>query len=140
MTPGNRMIAGTKLAMEDQPRMLIKEPLEVECRKFYVWYANVEAHGHLGSCPGYALLIWAAPLCAKECWACVAQRSTEPEHCQGGDGVLRDVRGLRCGGWWPAAVSRGCAAAGAASAAHCGADRRPCDFGPVAPRTLCRRW
>ena len=45
--------------------------------------------------------------CAKQCWARVAQRSTEPEHCQGGDGVLRDVRGLRCGGWWPAAVSRG---------------------------------
>ena len=33
----------------------------------------------------------------------LAQRSTEPEHCQGGDGVLRDVRGLRCGGWWSAA-------------------------------------
>ena len=33
-----------------------------------------------------------APLCAKECWARVAQRSTEPEHCQGGGGVLRDVR------------------------------------------------
>ena len=53
-----------------------------------------------------------APLCAKEWWARVAQRSTEPEHCQGVDGVLRDVRGLRCGGWWPAAVSRGGAAAG----------------------------
>ena len=51
------MIAETKLAIEDQPRMLIKEPLEVECRKFYVLYANIEAHGHMGSCPGYALLI-----------------------------------------------------------------------------------
>ena len=52
------MIAETKLAKEDQPRMLIKEPLEVECRKFYVWSVNIEAHGHMGSCPGYALLIW----------------------------------------------------------------------------------
>ena len=52
------MIAETKLAIEDQPRMLIKEPLEVECRKFYVWSVNIEAHGHMGSCPGYALLIW----------------------------------------------------------------------------------
>ena len=38
------MIAETKLA--DQPRMLIKELLEVECRKFYVWSVNIEAHGH----------------------------------------------------------------------------------------------
>ena len=51
-----------------------------------------------------------------------------------GDGVLRDVRGLRCGGWGSAAVSCGCAAAGAASAAHREADRRPCAGGPVAPR------
>ena len=52
------MIAETKLATEDQPRMLVKEPLEVECGKFYVLYANTEAHGHMGSCPGYALLIF----------------------------------------------------------------------------------
>ena len=52
------MIEETKLALEDQPRMLVKEPLEVECRKFYVWSMNIEAHGHMGSCPGYALLIW----------------------------------------------------------------------------------
>ena len=32
--------------------------LEVECGKLCVLYANVEAHGHMGSCPGYALLIW----------------------------------------------------------------------------------
>ena len=75
-----------------------------------------------------------APLCAKECWARVAQRSTEPEDCQGGDGVLRDVRGLRCGGWGSAAVSCGCAAVGAASAAHREADRRPSARGPAAPR------
>ena len=37
------------------PRMLAKKPLEVACRHFYVWSANIEAHGHMGSCPGYAL-------------------------------------------------------------------------------------
>ena len=52
------MIAETKLAIEDQPKMLINELLEVECRKFYVLLANIEALGHMGSCPGYALLIW----------------------------------------------------------------------------------
>ena len=52
------MIREIKLAIEDQPRMLIREPLEVECRKFYVWSVSIEAHGHMGSCPGYALLIW----------------------------------------------------------------------------------
>ena len=35
---------------------------------------------------------------------------------------------------WPAAVSRGCAAARAGSAAQREADRRPCAFGPVASR------
>ena len=52
------MIREIKLTIEDQPRMLIREPLDVECRKFYVWSVNIEAHGHMGSCPGYALLIW----------------------------------------------------------------------------------
>ena len=42
--------------VEDQPRMLVKESVEVECRKFYVLHANIEAQGHVGSCPGYALL------------------------------------------------------------------------------------
>ena len=63
------MITDTKLATEDQPRVLIREPLEVECRKFYVWSVNIEAHGHMGSCPGYALLIWqgkATKLCKDE--------------------------------------------------------------------------
>ena len=55
--PLHTVIAETKLVIEDQPRMSVKEPLEVECRKFYVLYANIEAHGHMGSCPGYALLI-----------------------------------------------------------------------------------
>ena len=49
---------GNKFGTEDQPRTLIKEPLEVECGKFDVLFANIEAHGHMGSCPGYALLIW----------------------------------------------------------------------------------
>ena len=52
------MIEETKFATEDQPRMLIKEPLEVECGKFYVWSLIIEAHGHMESCPGYALLFW----------------------------------------------------------------------------------
>ena len=51
------MIAETKLAIEDQPRMLVKELSEVECRKFHILYANIEAHVHMGSCPGYPLLI-----------------------------------------------------------------------------------
>ena len=51
-----RWLRKQNLATEDQPRMLVKEPLEVECRKFYVLSANIEAHGHMGSCPGYALL------------------------------------------------------------------------------------
>ena len=29
---------------------------EVERRRFYVVSADIEAHGHMGSCPGYALL------------------------------------------------------------------------------------
>ena len=53
------MIAETKLAEEDQPRMLVKVPLEVECRKnFHVQSMNIEAHGHMGSCPGYALFFF----------------------------------------------------------------------------------
>ena len=44
---------GTDLLLS---RMLVKKLLEVECRKFYVLSANIEAHGHMGSCLGYALL------------------------------------------------------------------------------------
>ena len=51
------MIAETKLATENQPRILVKEFVEVECRKFCILYANIEAHVHMGSCPGYPLLI-----------------------------------------------------------------------------------
>ena len=38
------------------PRIVTEKPLEVESRRFYVLSADVEAHGHMGSCPGYALL------------------------------------------------------------------------------------
>ena len=43
---------GTDLLL---PRMWVAEPLEVEHRKLYILYAGTEAHGHIGSCPGYAL-------------------------------------------------------------------------------------
>ena len=33
--------------------MLVRELLEVECRKFDVWSDISEACGHMGSCPGY---------------------------------------------------------------------------------------
>ena len=55
--PLHTVITETKLATEDQPRMLVKELLEVECRRFYVLYASIEAHGHMGSCPRYSLLV-----------------------------------------------------------------------------------
>ena len=38
------------------PRMLVKEPLEVKRGRCYVLSADIEAHGHMRSCPGYALL------------------------------------------------------------------------------------
>ena len=89
--------------------------------------ADDRAHG-VGRSP--------APLCVQRCRARDERRFTKSEdgQLQGGDGVLRDVRGLRCGGRWPAAVSRGCAAAGAGSTAQRETDRRPCAFGPVASR------
>ena len=46
------------MTTEDQPRMLVKEPLEVECSKFYVLYAIIEAQGDMRSCPEYALLVF----------------------------------------------------------------------------------
>ena len=75
MTPGNRrtgkmclttLCAETKLTekfIKDEkgtdlllPGMCVEEPLEVEHRKLYILYAGTEAHGHIGSCPGCALL------------------------------------------------------------------------------------
>ena len=59
--PSHTVNAETKLTekfIEDEkgtdlvlPRMLAEKPLEVECRKFYVWSANIQAHGHMGNCP-----------------------------------------------------------------------------------------
>ena len=37
------------------PRLVVEERPEVERGRFYVLSANVEAHGHMGKCPGYAL-------------------------------------------------------------------------------------
>ena len=37
------------------PRIMAEKPPEVERRRFYVCVCgNFEAHGHMGSCPGYA--------------------------------------------------------------------------------------
>ena len=38
------------------PRIVTEKPPEVERRVFYVVSADIEAYGHMGSCPGYALL------------------------------------------------------------------------------------
>ena len=37
-------------------RIVAEKPPEVERRRLYVLSADIEAHGHMGSCPGYALL------------------------------------------------------------------------------------
>ena len=50
------MITETKLAIKVQPKIVAEKPPEVERRRVYVLSADVEAHGHMGSCPGYALL------------------------------------------------------------------------------------
>ena len=44
---------GTDLLL---PRMLVRKPLEVERGRFYGLFADIEAHGHIGSGPGCALL------------------------------------------------------------------------------------
>ena len=38
------------------PRIVVEKSLEVERRRFHVLSADVEAHGHIGSSPGHALL------------------------------------------------------------------------------------
>ena len=38
------------------PRIVAEKSPEVERRRFYVLFVDIEAHGHMGSCPGYALL------------------------------------------------------------------------------------
>ena len=65
--PLHAVIAQTKLTekfIEDEKgtdlilsRTLAEKPLEVECRKFYLWSANIEAYGHMGSCPGHDCLL-----------------------------------------------------------------------------------
>ena len=50
------MITESKLAIKVQPKIVAEKPLEVERRRVYVLSADVEAHGHMGSCRGYALL------------------------------------------------------------------------------------
>ena len=36
------------------PRIVVERAPEVERRRFYVWSADIEAHGHIGGCPGCA--------------------------------------------------------------------------------------
>ena len=38
------------------PSIVVKKPREVERRRFYLLSTDIEARGHMGSCPGYALL------------------------------------------------------------------------------------
>ena len=40
---------GTRLMM---PRIVVEKPREVERRRFYVLSTDIEASGHVGSCPG----------------------------------------------------------------------------------------
>ena len=44
------------MTVDDLPRIVAEKPLEIERRRFYVLSAGIEAHGLMGSCPGYALL------------------------------------------------------------------------------------
>ena len=37
-------------------RIVAEKPPVVERRRCYVLFADIQAHGHIGSCPGYALL------------------------------------------------------------------------------------
>ena len=57
VTGSHVMITATKLAIDDLPRIVAEKPPEVERGRFYVLSADIEAHGHTGSCPGYALLV-----------------------------------------------------------------------------------
>ena len=38
------------------PRIVVERTPEVEPRRFYVLSADIEAHGHIGGCPGCAPL------------------------------------------------------------------------------------
>ena len=50
------IITETELAIEVEPDDCGRETSGGERRRFYVLSANIEAHGHIGSCLGYALL------------------------------------------------------------------------------------
>ena len=39
------------------PRLLVEKPPEVERRRLFVFFTDIEAHGHIGSCPRYALFV-----------------------------------------------------------------------------------
>ena len=52
-----KVIADEEGAGLPLPRIVAEKALEVERRRFYVLSADMEAHGHIGSCPGYALLL-----------------------------------------------------------------------------------
>ena len=64
--PLHTVIAETELTdkfIEDEegtdlllPRMWVEKPMEIEHRKLCILFAGTQAHGHIGSCPGYALL------------------------------------------------------------------------------------
>ena len=38
------------------PRIVVEKPREVQRRRFYVLSTDIEAYGHVRSCPGYELL------------------------------------------------------------------------------------
>ena len=44
---------GTGFMMQ---RIVAEKPRELERRRFYFLSADIEAHGHMGRCPGYALV------------------------------------------------------------------------------------
>ena len=38
------------------PRIVVEKLLAIERGRFHGWSADIEARGHVGSCPGFALL------------------------------------------------------------------------------------
>ena len=45
-----------KVTVFKLPRVVVEKPREVERRRFYVLSTDIEARGHMGSCPGCVLL------------------------------------------------------------------------------------
>ena len=95
---------GNQIGNGSRPRILVKEPSEVECGKFYVLCANIEAHGHMGSCPGYALLIWQGKVTStwgwnprasrKDYWEKLGRRSQD-ENTQGQNRWEKRIQKMR---------------------------------------------